>query len=286
MGFTKPVIFCLCVVVLFALTALPGLAAVITVSQGGPISSLAAAVGTAADGDTINVEAGPSAYVEGTLIINQNSLTIQGTNGTPRFTGTSLYLAGTGVTLRNLTVDGEGAPGMDVLVNLTSSANQATIESCTLVNPASGTGTGVPTLDDPSSVANAGIGLRINGSDQVSVRDCNFECTPDPDLPNQVDLSDLAPTDGSSDDLLVEHCRFGSQGKNILLVGTHNRAVIRDNAFNRSGGVDGSRGGQSVLSTCGIVIMPQTAADGAVFTDTRIENNDFNSVSGVGVYVY
>ena len=197
---------------------------IITVQQSGPITTLGQALGQAGPGDTINVVAGPSDYVEGSLVVGVGNLIIQGQSGTPRWTGTRLTLTSSGCTLRNLEIDGQKAAGFTTLVRLTPSASNSLIESCTIVNPASGTGSGNiggrTSQSQDSDITGAASAISLEDCGNVTIRNCNFQNSSavgfytQPGTYHEVNIASLSLS-GVADTIVIEGCSFRAPVRNI-----------------------------------------------------------------------
>ncbi len=282
---------CLAVWVGLALWASAPLRAnIITVQQGGAVPTLGAALSQAINGDTINIIPGPSDYVEGSLVVGLSNLTIQGSGGRPRFTGTRLTLTASGITLRNVAIDGERNTTLTNLVTITAGANQILLENCAIVNPASGTGSGNiggRTSQNPDTDYDSpGACVRMLEGQGRTVRGCNFECTQDPAIKNENNIISVVVPPATSSDVVIEDCSFQAETKNIMLIGAHVNVLIRNNDFNRT------QAGRDVVdrpplngfSTGAITIIPTSSALTTVTGQgVRIVGNRINKSAGSGI---
>ncbi len=283
---------------LAAWASLPASANIITVSQGGPVATLNAALGMANPGDTINVQAGPSDYVEGTQLIALNNLTIQGTNGTPRWTGTRLLLTAPGVTLRNLEIDGQRQADLKNLVRVSTTASGALIEGCRIVNPASGTGTGFvgnrTQQSQDAVITDPGTCVTLSDVSDVTIRNCNFECDMNTAVYNQGtgtfnEVNIFSEGYTARQNILIEGCAFQAHVRNLTFFGRHANVTIRNNDFNRTqlGAYYVDTPTLNGFSTGNILFLPPVSELLTVTCDgLLIQGNRFNQSAGTSIFFF
>lgn len=263
-------------------------AAVFTVHPDGPIPTINEALFAAGDGDTILIVAATD-YVEEVLYVWHHGLTIEGVTGAPTLARTRFLITGAGLTMRNLILDGQNDPETVNLLHFLGGAEGATIEDCTLVNPGSGSGDGeigdLAAQNDPSHYNASSSAIRMAGSVNMTFLRCDFGSTRNDAVVNQVNILSYAFARPGAN-FRIEGCAFQAQTRNIVLIDSHDDVVVRDCDFDRVGGADGDRLGLSSLSASAICILPTTGERPSLFRNIRIEDNRFNSVSGVGLLFY
>lgn len=191
-----------------------------------------------------NAQTGDRIVISGQVVLDQqvvvaiNDLTI--TSGNPRadIRRTRFLVTASGVTFQDVDINGKSpagarSPDARSLVTFTSTASNGTLIGCKIVNPASGTGTGVENSSD--DVLGPGACVNVQAEGALSVRNCNFANDMDADVNNEVGIL-LGPGAGnpSVGPVLIEGCTFRAVERNVSIVAPWSNITIRNCGFSLS----------------------------------------------------
>ena len=180
-----------------------------------------------------------------TLILTPN-LTIMGNPGNDVRRGRFL-IAASNITVQDLTVNGRAVNGdysdtLSELFSIISGVENTVFDGCTIINPATGEGSGVDADDIVGQHTNSGACIRVRTGGSVTIRDCNMVCDNRPGDQNIVGIHFIDTNNGQGP-YLIENTDFQVERRCIDIQSGISNLTVRNCNFEGFPGTNGSTGG-------------------------------------------